>query len=82
MIDPFNTRVAGGMVRNALDGTPSHYLGVELDLGVRYRTLVHGSQLTIGAEFGVLWPGDAFSRGDGSGLGALAGGRGMLGYQL
>jgi hypothetical protein len=75
--DPFNTQVAGGSPRSALDGRSGRYLGTELDLGVRYRALVHGAELTLGAELGTLRPGNALVAADGSTMSAVSGGRAM-----
>ena len=82
LLDPFNSRLGGGPARNALDGEPSNYLGLEWDAGVRYRANMHGSELTVGAEGGVLFPGGALVRADGTDLGTVLGLRGMLGYRL
>ena len=75
--DPFNTQVAGGSPRSALDGRSGRYLGTELDLGIRYRALIHGAELTLGAEGGTLRPGNALQAADGSAMPAVHGGRVM-----
>jgi len=80
--DPFNTRLAGGTPRNALDARPGTYLGTELDLGIRYRMLLFGSELILGLEGGVFLPGDALEGVAGDGPGAIAGGRFMMTYRL
>jgi hypothetical protein len=59
LIDPYNTRMAGGSLRNALDDAPGAFLGTELDLGVRYRADLGPVQMTAGVEGGALLPGDA-----------------------
>lgn len=82
LLDPFNTRLGGGVARNALDGQPSHYLGLELDAGVRYRALLEGSELTVGAEAGSFFPGGAFVTATGTNPGTVLGARGMLGYRM
>lgn len=80
--DPLNSRLAGGTPRNAQDAKPGRYLGTELDLGIRYRQMVSGSELTIGVEGGVLMPGSVFEDAEGSGLGSVYGVRTMLNYKL
>jgi hypothetical protein len=82
LVDPLNTRVGGGVPHNALGGVPGNLLGVELDLGVRFRMLLHGSELTVGIEGAGLVPGDAFEDVDGNGMGAVLGGRALLQYRL
>jgi hypothetical protein len=82
LLDPLNSRLGGGTARNALDGSPSNYLGLEWDLGLRYRALMHGSEITAGVEGGMLFPGGAFDRVDGTDMGTVYGLRGMLGYRL
>lgn len=82
LADPLNTKAAGGDPRNALDGDPGRYLGTELDVGARLRTLFGGTQLTTGLEAGLLFPGDALSKSDGSGMGPIFGSRLILAYQL
>ncbi len=75
--DPFESRLAGRPA-NAYGESGGGYLGTELDLGVRYRALAWGTELTIGAEYGVLFPGSAW---DGTGKpDNLHGGRGILSY--
>ena len=54
MVDPLNTRFNGGIAKNALDGSPGDYLGTELDVGVRQRLLLGGTELTVGVEGAVL----------------------------
>jgi hypothetical protein len=80
--DPFNTRLAGGVARNALDGAPGRYLGTELDGGVRFRALLFGTELTVGAEGGVLLPGSALAQADGSAMSPVVGGRFLLDYRF
>ena len=66
----------------ALDGRSGRYLGTELDLGVRYRALLHGAELTLGAELGTLRPGSALVAADGSAMGAVSGGRAMARFRF
>lgn len=85
-VDPLNTRVEGGSPRNALAGEPTSFLGVELDLGVRYRydiwlTSELLTTLTAGLEGAALFPGGALD-GPAGDLGALFGGRFILEYRL
>ena len=80
--DPFNTQLAGGSPRSPLGGDAGRYLATELDLGVRYRAIVFGSEVTLGAEGGVLSPGSAFRALDDSKMGAVYGGRGTLRYRF
>lgn len=82
LADPRNSRLAGGQPRNAYDGDGGGYLGTELDVGIRYRTLVGGTQLTVGVEGGMLFPGSAYTEGDTTSLDTVSGGRAMLTYQL
>ena len=82
LLDPFNSRLGGGTATNALDGSPSNYLGLEWDLGLRYRALMHGSEITAGVEGGMLLPGGALVYADGTDMGTVLGLRGMLGYRL
>ncbi len=82
LLDPFNTKLAGGAPRNVLDGTPGDYLGTELDLGVRYRIIAADTELTIGVEGGALFPGDAFLAATGDIMDMVYGGRAMIRYRL
>jgi hypothetical protein len=77
--DPLHTRLAGGSVRNPFDREPGGYLGTEFDLGARFRVLVYGVELEVGAEGGVLLPGTAF---EGADTDPVWGGRAMLGLAL
>ncbi|PKN54922.1 MAG: hypothetical protein CVU56_24000 [Deltaproteobacteria bacterium HGW-Deltaproteobacteria-14] len=80
--DPLNTKLAGGDPRNARNAAPSSYLGTELDLGARYRMIAWGSELTLGLEGGVLFPGaglEGAGFGSGSSIGAV---RAMLSWTL
>jgi hypothetical protein len=80
--DVFNTQISGGVPHGSLGGPAGRYLGTELDLGVRYRTLVYGSEITIGAEGGVLAPGNAFVNLDNKKMASVTGGRAMLRYRF
>jgi hypothetical protein len=80
--DAFNTDIAGGSPRNALGGSPGPAWGTELDLGVRYRLHLRGTQLDAGVEGGVLFPGSALADAAGKAPGPVYGGRFMLGYRL
>lgn len=76
------TRLAGGDPRNAYNGNPGAYLGTEIDVGIRYRAIMHGSTMVIGLEGGVFQPGSAFEDADGEPLEAISGGRLMFSYAL
>lgn len=78
LADPLKTRLAGGTPRNAFDEAPGGYLGTELDLGIRYRGELAGTELEAAAEWGVLQPGSAFAGGQDK----VTGGRVMLQYRL
>ncbi len=82
MMDPFNSHIAGGSPRNALNGNPGSYLGTEIDLGARYQLDVAGTLLNAGIEGGVLLPGDAFNQATGNPLDSILSGRVILSYQL
>jgi hypothetical protein len=81
-IDPFNTDIVGGSPRNALGAEPGSYLATELDLGLRYRVYLRGTELTAGAEGGLLLPGSALAGLPGQNFGPVYGGRFMLTYRL
>jgi len=55
--DPFNTRIAGGAMRDALDNRAGHYLGTEVDIGARYTVPTAIGSWQLGIESGVLFPG-------------------------
>lgn len=80
--DPLNSKVAGGVPRNALDGDPGSYLGTEIDLGARFQGLISGTLLTAGIEGGVLFTSTALSDAQGSNPGPVFGGRLILAYQI
>jgi hypothetical protein len=76
LVDPFNTRLAGGTPRNALDGEPGAYLGTELDLGAQARLEpARGFVLSLTAEAGYLLPGTAFVDAAGNRLAPIAAAR-------
>ncbi len=56
--DPVESRIAGAP-RTALGELEAHWLGTEIDLGLRYRLNIGGAELTVGSEGGVLLPGRA-----------------------
>lgn len=80
--DPFNSRLAGGDPRNALGGNPGAYLGTEVDLGLRWRGLFHGTELTVGIEGAALIPGPALADALGATHSPVWGGRFILSYRL
>ncbi|HIA05074.1 MAG TPA: hypothetical protein EYN66_24790 [Myxococcales bacterium] len=75
--DPFNTRLAGGDPRNAVNEDPGSYYGTEFDLGLRYSALLWGTTLQLGVEGAVLLPGSALGLTD-----MIMGGRAMAVYQF
>lgn len=82
LIDPLNTRLAGGAPRNAFDAAPGRFLGAELDAGVRFEMPLAGTVLGLGAEGGVFVPGGAFAARDGVKMNAVPGGRLFAGYRF
>jgi hypothetical protein len=76
-LDPLNTNLKGGSIRNALNKVPGPAWGNEFDVGARYRVYLHRTELTIGGEGGLLFPGSAF--GDAS---PVYGGRLTARYRL
>jgi hypothetical protein len=81
-VDPFNTRIAGGAHRNALDGNPGGFWGVELDAGMRSRFDIRGTQLTLGLEGGIFFPGSALREPGGGNMENVIGGRAMFEYRM
>ncbi len=81
-VDPFNTDIAGGIPENALGGDPGSYWGTEVDVGVRYRLYLHHTELSAGAEGGMLAPGSALRDASGKNAPPVYGGRLLLGYRL
>ncbi|MGK0361837.1 MAG: hypothetical protein ACI9U2_004155 [Bradymonadia bacterium] len=80
--DPLQSRLNGGDPSSAFGGASGNYLGTEVDLGLRYRVLLAGTELVLGAEGGVFTPGDAFEDAEGSRRGAATGGRLLVRYTL
>jgi hypothetical protein len=66
-VDPSVARAEGRYV-NYDGGSPtSHDLGLELDTGVEYRLRVaHGATVALGAQGGILLPGNAFADASGN----------------
>lgn len=58
--DPLESRLAGGVPKNALGGEPGSYLGTELDAGVRWNMNLEGLHLGAALEAALFLPGDAF----------------------
>jgi hypothetical protein len=81
-IDPFNSLIAGGVSRNALNGSPGSYLGTELDLGIRFNVAPASTALGVGLEGGAFLPGDALREASGQIMGPVYGGRLMVDYRL
>ncbi len=82
LADPLNTRLGGGVPHNALDGKSGDFMGVELDVGARYRLLFGGTELVVGVEGAVLLPGDAFVDPQGNTMAPVLGGRALFNYRL
>lgn len=61
VIDPFLTSVGGGKKINHLGGNSSYNIGIEFDSGVRTRWKLGPVGFTGGIDYGVFFPGDAFS---------------------
>ena len=61
LIDPYNSRLAGGENRNAFNESPGGYLGTEYDVGFRYTPTAGDLRMNFGAEFGHFVFGDAFA---------------------
>jgi hypothetical protein len=78
--DAFNSRLAGGEPKNALDGDAGQYYGTEFDLGMRLTGLLWGTQLQLGVEGAIFLPGDAFVNADGLDMDLVYGGRAMVNY--
>jgi hypothetical protein len=75
IVDPVDTQLGGGAPINALGGlVERHYLGTELDLGVRGRYELRNVWLQAGLQGGVLFPGGAFVDPVGERDGAIFGG--------
>ena len=64
LADPLNSKVGGGYPVNSLGGAGDRWLGTELDLGVRSRSVWHGVEVLFGVEGAVLFPGGAFGGGE------------------
>ncbi len=82
LADAFNTRIAGGDPRNALDGDPGRFLGAEFDLGIRTAHRLSGTLLSAGVEGGLLVPGSALDDAQGDGPGVLWAGRFVFDWSL
>lgn len=80
--DPLNTRSNGGQPSSSLGGVSGNFLGVELDLGVRYRVYLGGPELTLGVETGALKPGNALRDQQLERMDWVFGGRTMLDVRL
>ncbi len=78
-VDAFNARIAGGGGRNPTNRSPGAYYGTELDLGVRFHGLLFGTEVSLGLEGGVLFPGSALL---GTSDDPLFGGRAFARYRF
>lgn len=82
LVDPLQTRFAGGEPRNAFGASPGAYLGTEIDLGVKWDIDIFKTGLSLGAEGAAFIPGGAFALADGTASSPVFGGRALLGYRL
>jgi hypothetical protein len=81
-MDPFNTRIAGGSPRNALDAAPGRFWGTEVDFALRYRRLLGTSELLLGVEGGVLIPGSALAGASDVPIDSIPAGRAVVQLRL
>lgn len=79
--DPLQTRLAGGKPMNPFGKSPSRFMGMEFDLGIRFTTQFYGTRLEIAAEGAVLAPGGALKM-EGGSMDSIFGGRFLLSYEL
>jgi hypothetical protein len=68
VVDPLQTRFAGGVPANATGGSGGSMLGTELDLGLRWTIDEGGAGLSAGVEGGIFLPGDAFEDREGQAM--------------
>lgn len=81
-VDPVRVGTNGVFVNYDGGDARSHDLGIELDGGFEYRlALDHGMTLQLGAQGGVLFPGNAFSDAAGNKMSTQYLGVGRLGLQ-
>ncbi len=81
-VDPVQVGTNGVFVNYDGGDSRSHDLGIELDGGFEYRlALDYGMTLQLGAQGGVLFPGNAFSDGAGGKMATQYLGVGRLGLQ-
>jgi len=67
LVDVFTTRINGGTPINSLGAKPGNFLGTELDLGASVHvTPAKYLKMSATLEGGVLLPGDAFKKADGT----------------
>ena len=78
--DPLNTKLNGGDNHSPLNAPSAGYLGTEIDLGIRYRTTIAKTHLTLGLEGALFFPGAAFDDAAGTTLDLIYGGRGLVSY--
>ncbi|NUN15200.1 MAG: hypothetical protein HUU55_16355 [Myxococcales bacterium] len=79
--DPLQTRLSGGKPMNPFGKSPSRFMGMEFDLGIRFTTQLFGTKLEVAAEGAVLAPGGALQMGGGT-MDSIFGGRFLLSYEL
>jgi hypothetical protein len=78
VIDPLETRLAGGVPTNASGGSGGSMLGTELDLGLRWTSEKGGLGVSVGVEGGIFLPGDAFDDREGQPMEPVSGARIIL----
>jgi hypothetical protein len=80
--DPFSTRLNGGEPTNPLGEKPGSYYGTEYNIGLRFRSLVCGSQLTAGLEAAYFSPGSGLRGSGDAKMSSVSGMRTMLTYEF
>ena len=71
VVDPYQALISSAP-RNSYGAVAGQSYGIELDAGVSYREKVFNKLgLELGAQYGVLFPGDVFAKPDGSTLGKV-----------
>lgn len=71
VVDPYQALLVSAP-RNAYGAAAGQSYGLEIDAGVSYREKLFGKlALEVGAQYGVLFPGDVFAKPDGTTLGKV-----------
>jgi len=76
--DAYQTRLAGGELKNTFNAPAGIYYGTEFDLGARMTGLLWGMELGLGVEGAVFVPGNAFDDADGGSMDPIYGMRGTV----